>query len=224
VLQTGHGLRRYALVSSRVAIIDARGKVQRTLPSRLIGIRENVADYLFRRTSISYGEGLLHTSTLMCDRALLDLEPWDVNLSRHQDWDWVLRVGSRSDVSLRMCPDVLVGVTVADRRSISMSNDWQASLDWVEQRSDRLTARERGDFLLCHSATIAVRSGSRRGGLVAAGRALRSGRPGLTAWLVWGLHMISPMAVDRISALRRWRPAGQDITWRSGQVSARVFR
>ena len=95
-----------------------------------------------------------------------------------------------------------------------MSADWQASLDWVEQRSDRLTAREKGDFLLCHTATLAVRSGSRRGGFVAAGRALRSGRPGLTAWLVWGIHMTSPALVDRMSALRRWRRAGRGITWR----------
>jgi glycosyltransferase involved in cell wall biosynthesis len=206
--------RCYALVSCRIAVINASGRVQRILPSRLLGKQERVAEYLFRRTSIAYGEGLLHTSTLMCDRALIEMEPWDLSLSRHQDWDWVLRVDRRSDVIFHMCPDVLVGVAAADTRSISMSHDWHASLMWVEQRADQLTARERGDFLLCHTGPIAIRAGSRRGGLIAASRALRSGRPCFTAWLVWGLHMLSPRLVDRASALSRSLSSGPRATWR----------
>jgi glycosyltransferase involved in cell wall biosynthesis len=192
---------RYALVSCRVSVLSEDGKMLRTLPSRVLGTQERVASYLFRRTSIAYGDGLLHTSTLICDRELLELEPWDFTLSRHQDWDWVLRVAARSDVALLMCPEVLVGVAVADAHSISMSSDWSASLRWLEERAHQLTPREKGDFLLCHTATIAFRSGSRRGGFVVAGLALRSARPGFTAWLVWGIHMISPRLVDRASRL-----------------------
>ena len=215
--RTGVGGQCYALASCRIAVIDASGRVQRTLPSRLLGAQERIAQYLFRRTSVAYGEGLLHTSTLMCDRALIEKEPWDLSLSRHQDWDWVLRVGGRSDVIFYMCPDVLVGVATADARSISVSSDWRASLKWVEQRADQLTARERGDFVLCYTAPIAVRSGSRHGGFIAAGWALRSGRPGFTAWLVWGLHMLSPRLVDRVSALLRRLRSGQPATRRSEQ-------
>ena len=207
----------YILASCRIAVIDAEGRVQRTLPSRLLDAQERVAEYLFRRTSLAYGEGLLHTSTLMCDRMLIEMEPWDLSLSRHQDWDWVLRVSARQDVVFRMCPDVLVGVAMADTRSISMSNDWRASLKWVEQQTDRLSARERGDFLLCHTAPIAVRSGSRHGGFIAAGRALRSGRPGFTAWLVWGIHMLSPRLVDRAAALLRRLCSGRPDAWRRQQ-------
>ena len=199
---------RHALVSCRVAVMNGDGKRSLTaLPSRLLSPQERIASYLFRRTSVAFGEGGLHTSTLMCDRELLDLEPWDLHLSRHQDWDWILRVGERHDVAIRMCPDALVNVAVADAVSISRSGDWSASLRWLETRSAQLTARERGDFLLCHTATIAFRSGSRRGGFIAAARALRSGRPGLAAWLVWGIHMISPRLVDHASALHRRRSA-----------------
>ena len=194
---------RHVLVSCRISVVNGSGEKLKTLPSRLLTQQESIASYLFRRTSIAYGEGLLHTSTLMCDRESLDLEPWDLHLSRHQDWDWVLRVGERRDVAIRMSPDVLVNVAAADARSISMSSDWSASLSWLERRSAQLTARERGDFLLCHTATIALRSGSRRVGLTVAGRAIRSGRPGLAAWLVWAIHMISPRFVDRASALLR---------------------
>jgi glycosyltransferase involved in cell wall biosynthesis len=205
LLQAALATQRHALVSCRAAVTNGDGKILTTLPSRTLSPQERIASYLFRRTSISFGEGALPTPTLMCDRELLDLEPLDVHLPRHQDWDWVLRVGERHDVAIRMCPDVLVnvGATAADAPSLSKSGDWPASLRWLERRSAQLTARERGDFLLCHTATIAFRSGSRRGGFIAAARALRSGRPGLAAWVVWGIHMVSPRLVDHASALHR---------------------
>ena len=202
-LQAALATQRHALVSCRFAVINGDGKRLTTLPSRMLFPQERIASYLFRRTSISIGEGVLATPTLICDRELLDLEPLDLQLSLHEDWDWQLRVAERHDVAIRICPDVLVNVSAADARSLSRSADWSASLGWLEGRSARLTARERGDFLLCHTATIAFRSGSRRGGIIAAAHALRSGRPGLAAWLVWGIHMISPRLVDHASALHR---------------------
>jgi glycosyltransferase involved in cell wall biosynthesis len=211
--ESASGTCNYTLASCRVAVIDANGTLQRTLPSRLMQAHQRVAEYLFRRTTVAYGEGLLHTSTLMCDRRLIEIEPWDLSLSRHQDWDWVLRVSTRQDVAFRMCPEVLVGVTVADTRSISMSGDWRASLNWLEQHRDRLSARERGDFLLSHTAPIAIRAGSRQGGLVAAWRGLTSGRPGFAAWLVWGLHMISPQFVDNVAILTRRLHGGRPEVW-----------
>ena len=216
--QAALATQRHALVSCRLAVTSGDGKELKTLPSRVLSPQERIASYLFRRTSIAFGEGGLHTSTLMCDRELLDLEPWDLDLPRHQDWDWVLRVGERHDVAICMCPDVLVNVAVADARSISRSSDWSASLRWLEGQSAKLTARERGDFLLCHTATIAFRSGSRRGGLVAAAQAVRSGRPGLAAWLVWGIHMISPRFVDHASALHRLLSARSRRARTTGEI------
>jgi Glycosyl transferase family 2 len=196
----GPEARSHSLVSCSVAVTDNKGGLLKILPTRMIGTHERVASYLFRRSTIAYGEGLLHPSTIICDRALIDLEPWDPSVTRHEDWDWLLRVGGRPDVAIRMCPDVLVGVAMAGR---SMSADWRSSLQWLQQRTAQLTPRERGDFLLCHTATSALRSRSRRGGLITAGQALRSGRPGLTAWLVWVLHMLSPAIVDGGAALKR---------------------
>jgi glycosyltransferase involved in cell wall biosynthesis len=215
-LQAALATQRHALVSCRFAVINGDGKRLTALPSRMPSPQERLASYLFRRTSISIGEGVLATPTLLCDRELLDLEPLDSELSLHEDWDWQLRVGERHDVAIRMCPDVLVNVGVTDPRSLSRSADWSASLSWLERESARLTARERGDFLLCHTATIAFRSGSRRGGIIAAAQAVRSGRPGLAAWLVWGIHMISPRFVDHASALHKLLPG------RSRQSSALV--
>ena len=189
----------HTLISSGVAITDSTGTVLRTLPDRRLQPGERIPNYLFRRTSLGYGEGFIHPSAIICDRDLVVDEPWDPAVTRHEDWDWLLRVGLRSDVSILMCSDALVRVALAGR---SLSNDWRSSLTWVEERAGLLTPRERGDFLLCHTATSAFRSHRRLGGLIAARRALTSGRPGVTAWVVWLLHMLSPSLVDRMSRLR----------------------
>jgi glycosyltransferase involved in cell wall biosynthesis len=186
-------LESHFLVSCRIVVISKQGQMLRTLPTRIFDEREQIATYLFRRSTLAYGEGLLHPSTLMCDRALIRVEPWDSTVTRHEDWDWLLRVGKRTDVTINMCPDVLVEVAMAGR---SISGRWRMSLEWLQHRADLLSPRERGDFLLCYTATSAIRSRSRRGGVIAAWDALRCGRPGLKAWLVWSLHMLSPTMVD----------------------------
>ena len=89
-----------------------------------------------------------------------------------------------------------------DAGSISASGDWRASLDWLERSAGYLNPRERGDFLLCTVAALAARSGSRQGSLAAARRALGSARPGLPAWIVWALYVISPGLIKGTSSLR----------------------
>ena len=115
---TGSELRPHTLVSCRLSIVDHDGRQLRTLPPRLIDAHERIGSYLFCRPSVAVGEGVLHPSTLICDRALIEVEPWDMSLFLHEDWDWLLRIGGRSDVTIRMCPESLVGITMADERSL----------------------------------------------------------------------------------------------------------
>lgn len=194
--------KRHTLVSSRVAMIDAGGELKWALPFRLIKPDERVASYLFRRSRVRFGEGMLHTSTLLCDHDLLSVAPWDPSFQLHTDWDWVLRVDERDDVNILMSPDVLVGVSIRDHRSVSMSTDWRLSWSWVQRQAEHLTLRERGDFLLVFTAVKALWNGDRRGALIAARYAVREGRPGFHAWLVWGANMLSLELVD--SAMK-WR-------------------
>lgn len=194
---TGPEPSAHTLVSCRLSIAEHDGGIPRILPPRLISAQERMPSYLFCRPSIAVSEGALHTSTIMCDRALIDVEPWDMSLYLHEDWDWLLRIGRRSDVTILMCPEALVRIAAADERSLSRSVvDWRQSLEWLEQRADQLTPRERGDFLMYMTASIASRSGSRRGGFIAARQALRYTRPSHTAWIIWGIHMLSPRLVD----------------------------
>jgi glycosyltransferase involved in cell wall biosynthesis len=187
---------RYTLMSCRYFLVGPSGQARQAFPTRLIASDESIAQYLFRRTRISVGETSLHTSTLMCDRDLLAAESWDYSLRLHEDWDWLLRVGARPDVEILMAPDVLVGVSTADRNSLSMTSNSKLSSAWVKQRESLLTRREFGDFLLVQTAVLALRARDRRAALAAAWYALTKARPGLHAWLVWALHMPSPKLVD----------------------------
>lgn len=214
--------KKHTLISSRAVTIGPGGEVLRTVPTRLIAPGERVASYLFRRSSIKYWEGAMHPSTLICDRDLLTVEPWDPSLLLHEDWDWVLRVGARHDVEILMSPDVLTGMAIGDMKSLSRSADWRPSFSWLKRCAQQFTPRELGDFVLGHTAVIAIRFGDRRASLRLAGYALTKGRPGLYSWLVWLLNLISPALVDRgsnalarasrkdrgvVSAVERmWRP------------------
>jgi glycosyltransferase involved in cell wall biosynthesis len=199
---TGPEVSAHTVLSCRLSVLDHDGRQLRTLPPRLIDAHERIPSYLFCRPSVTVGEGVLHPSTLMCDRALIDVEPWDASLLLHEDWDWLLRIGRRSDVTIRMCPEALVRIAMANERSVSGSADWRQSLKWLEQRADQMEPRERGDFLMYHTASRAFRSGSRRGGFIVARRALHYNRPSRTAWIIWGIHMLSPSLVDYLLAVR----------------------
>jgi glycosyltransferase involved in cell wall biosynthesis len=191
----------YTLMSCRYVTTRAVGESQYALPTRLIRPGEKIGSYLFRRSGVRYFEGTMHPSTLVCDRELLILEPWDESLRLHEDWDWILRVGARADVSMQMSPDTLVKVSMADSQSVSRIADWRLSLAWLNERAEKLSPRELGDFLLGHTAVMAAKSGERRHALALARRALLSANPGIYSWLVWALHLLSPALVDRGSKM-----------------------
>ena len=193
----------HVILSCRFRIVTAGQSTGIIMPSKLYEKGDRVAAYLFRRSRVRHGEGALHTSTLMCDRELLSLEPWDTSLRLHTDWDWSLRVGDRGDTAIAMVPDVLVVVSNSDRRSVSLSGNWRVSMTWARARRDKLTLRELGDFLLSHTAPLATRSGDRRGALKVAWVAAREGRPGPYAWMVWAVHLLPPNLFELASEIAR---------------------
>jgi len=205
--------KRHTMMGSRFVMIGPDGELRQELPGRPIASGERLQAYLFRRSQMRYWEGGIHPSTLMCDRDLLDEVPWDKTMRLHEDWDWYLRVGSRTDVEILMSTDVLVGVGSGDAQSLSRHADWKASFSWLEERAEQFTPRELGDFLLCYPAVLAVRSGTRRQSLRLGFYALAKGRPGFHSWVVWALNLLSPTLVGsgvnvlRVSRAGRKTPA-----------------
>ncbi len=175
-------------------------------PRRLLRPEENVAEYLFRRREVRYGEALLHTSTLLCDRQVVDTTPWKEGLVRHQDWDWVLSAAQVPGTRFAMTGDILTGVR-ASQRSLSAAGSWFASAAWVESRYDCLDARQRSDFLLAHTVPLALRTEGHLAALHVVMKALRAGRPGRAALLACLGSLIAPARL-REPSVRSPSPGG----------------
>jgi hypothetical protein len=104
----------------------------------LIAQGESVEHYLFRRRPPNGGRPSMLTSTLLCARELATATPWDDSLARHQDWDWLVRLGRLPGTSFVQTPEPVVRIQLGSVGSISANDDWRSSLDWANRalRSD----------------------------------------------------------------------------------------
>lgn len=102
-------------------------------PDRMIGRDEKVEHYLFRRRSPNLGRPSMYTSTLLCPRELAVSVPWDDSLARHQDWDWLIRLGRVPGTTFVQTTEPIARIQVGSARSISAGSDWRASLDWANR-------------------------------------------------------------------------------------------
>ena len=149
---------RHVVVACRVREVDPAGRVRDIAPRHILTPGQDVADYLFERTSILRPGGMLNSSMLLFDPQLALQVPFDTTLKRHQDWDWLLRVDSSSAAVVEMVPEVLVDYLVNPTgSSTSSSGGWQNSESWVNQTSDLLTPRQRGEILLSVTLPIALK-------------------------------------------------------------------
>jgi glycosyltransferase involved in cell wall biosynthesis len=129
----------HTIVGSRQLYVNSRtGAVSRPSPKRLIAEGESVEHYLFRRRPPTGGRPNILSSTLLCPRELARSTPWDDSLARHQDWDWLVRLGRTAGTSFLQAPDPLVRIQLGSVQSISAEDDWHSSLEWANRalRSD----------------------------------------------------------------------------------------
>lgn len=112
------------------------------LPRRVYDGAEPMAEYLFCRKGFTQGGGFVQTSTLLAPRALLLEVPFQPGLSVHQDWDWLLRVDRRPDVSIQMLADALAVYRTEDgRETVSQRPDWRASLAWIQSHRGQISTK-----------------------------------------------------------------------------------
>jgi len=143
----------HVVASSRAYFHSSDGRL-RIVPKQALPRNTEVASYLLRRARLRYGEGCLLTPTLLLNRELALLEPWDERLELHEDWDLLIRLISRNDTQLVMSPRPLTHVVQGSPESMSRRRDWRASLAWFDDHPDWFAGRSGGDFL----ASIALRS------------------------------------------------------------------
>jgi glycosyltransferase involved in cell wall biosynthesis len=102
-------------------------------PIRPMKHGESMSEYLIcREASIRQGEGFIQTSTLLVPRALMLEVPFKSDLSRHQDWDWLIRASVYPGVEFLWVWDPLVIYHIDQQRnSVSAGASLGASLNWV---------------------------------------------------------------------------------------------
>lgn len=150
-------------------------------PRRPPRVDEHISDYLFVRSSLFAGEGGVQTSTIVAPRDLLLSHPFDEQLPRLQDTDWLLRACA-AGATLEFCPDALTIWHIEESRqtiTAAHGTDWRLLLRWIRQRRHLVTPRAYSAFLL------------QRGGAAAALRDLRAARIILRAALAG-----RPSAID----------------------------
>lgn len=177
------------ILVSRFRLVDEEGRGDLVAPMRVNRADEAIADYLFVRRRVRWGEAVVHPSTLICKRSLAASTPWSQS-PVHQDWDWLLRIVAERDVRVVMTSEPLVDVTET-AGSASRSTKWRESLAWVSS-TRLLTERQRSDVLLCTTAAFARAAGDRRAAARVARRAFANGHPGLPACLFFVAFQLGP--------------------------------
>lgn len=117
------------------------------LPRTEIQDDDTVASYLVRRSRIRHGDGYIQSSSLLLERQLAIDVSWNEALSKHQDWDLVVRVAETCGSTGACCPEPLVHVAQGSMGSISKERSSEASRLWLTLHQTSLHRREAGDFI-----------------------------------------------------------------------------
>ncbi len=102
-----------------------------SVPLAIIGIDQPIWNYLFHRRRPGAGRASFPTSTLLLPMSLAQAVPWTEKLSRHQDWDYLVRLAQTKNSIFYQIDDTCVTYNVGSAGSISASSDWKSSLDWA---------------------------------------------------------------------------------------------
>lgn len=132
----------FPIVSCRFFANTSEGQL--IWPKRLPLPSEPVSEYLFVRNSLFVGETFIATSTILTRKELLEKIPFNENLPRHEDFDWLVRVSVIEGVGIEFISEpmaILNVVWVSNRKSLSNINKWQYSLNWVRSVRDIVTSR-----------------------------------------------------------------------------------
>jgi hypothetical protein len=171
---TGH----VPLVSSRIFQRKV-GRHPRSVagPGRILATDERPEDYLFANRLVGFRRPMLPTSTLLTTREFATGHPWDSDLRRHQDWDWVVRTGEIPNVRVRQLIEPLAIYTIGSSDSTSASPDWRSSFDWATRQRGIWAAATLADFLASQTLRYALQARDWSGAREIISTILECGRP-----------------------------------------------
>ncbi|MDQ1181968.1 glycosyltransferase family A protein [Rhodococcus sp. SORGH_AS_0301] len=173
------------IVACRAAVRGV-GRREKVWPRTVIGPAQPVADYLFRRSTLFFGDGMLQSSTLCFPRNVALEVPLDsVGDAVHDEPTWLMTLqGKFDDLVIRQIAECYTIYTVTSD-SVSRSFDDRTAdyIDWGDTYLGSSSARTRGDYFLTSAVTAAASAHSASGVVSAIGHGMTHGRPGPMAYL-----------------------------------------
>lgn len=166
---------RAVVAGRQVYVNPSTGEVSEPGPRRLIAPGQRIENYLFRRRPPSLDRPSMYTSTLLCSRDLAVKMPWDESLPRHQDWDWLIRLGRIPGASFLQTEEPIVRIHLGSALSISAGTDWRSSLAWAN-RALRRDQAVYVDFLAGQALRYALTARSWEGIRKVGAAILKTGR------------------------------------------------
>ena len=195
----------HPIVSGRVAVGDGSGGA-RVWPRRLPRRGEQLGDYMLVRRGLFWGEALVHTSTLLAERALLEDVPFREDIPRHEDMDWLLRAIREPGAGIVFPPGespVATWSVDSDRPRSSRLGDWRDSLDWARRARPLISRRAYASFALTLVAAHAARERSAEGLWRLPWEAFRHGRPSPRDLLLFaGIWLVPESLRERLGRRR----------------------
>lgn len=193
---------RYPIISCRLIVRHGNGDL--LWPNRFPRPNEPMSEYLFCRTQLFAGEGILQSSTIFTSRALVQAVPFRKKAARHDDLDWILRATMLNGVGVEYVPETApLAIWHRDdqRGTISSKTDWRFSLDWINQNKDLVTPRAYASFLLTWASGGAVKEGNRKESLLLLRQAYRFGKPSVLDVLLFVGIWLMPVKLRSKMAL-----------------------
>ncbi|WP_434618316.1 glycosyltransferase family 2 protein [Arthrobacter sp. A5] len=161
------------VIGSRIVQMFAdtsRRRITTGIPAVLIAQNQNLASYLFSRRRPGARRASFFTSTILAKRTLCTQIPWNEDLNRHQDWDWLIRAGHEPSTYFLQTDEQLVNIFVGSAGSLSAGSDWSSSLKWAEATLCTEGGRPYSDFLTAQTLRYALQGRDARGVLEVVGR------------------------------------------------------
>jgi len=146
-------------------------------PRRMPAHSEQIGEYILARRTLTRGEGYIQTSTFFVRRSLMLDHPFKSGQLKHQDTEWVLRVGRLPGAQVVFAHEVLAIHNIEeDRVTVSNKANWEYSLAWVRRDRHLFTRRALSAFVLFQIAAEASDQGAWRAFHLLLLEALRYGK------------------------------------------------
>lgn len=147
------------IIGSRVTLAMSSSKNVSAVPRRIMGHDSpSIEHYLFRNRRAGSRRASFFTSSILAPRDLCIEVPWNEGLTRHQDWDWLIRAGDVESSCFVQCEEDLVIYNVGSQGSISASSDWKASLAWADSQLRYRSNSVYVDFLAAQTLRYAIQN------------------------------------------------------------------